>query len=64
MIVPDVNLLVYAYNSDAPHHAAARPRRSTVSTADLNDSRCRRANSFSLAATSGSRVMVVRMEAS
>lgn len=24
MIVPDANLLVYAYNSDAPHHAAAR----------------------------------------
>lgn len=24
MIVPDVNLLVYAYNSDAPHHAAAK----------------------------------------
>lgn len=24
MIVPDVNLLVYAYNSDAPAHAAAR----------------------------------------
>lgn len=24
MIVPDVNLLVYAYNSDAPHHNAAR----------------------------------------
>ncbi len=24
MIVPDVNLLVYAYNADAPHHAAAR----------------------------------------
>lgn len=24
MILPDVNLLVYAYNSDAPHHAAAR----------------------------------------
>ena len=24
MIVPDINLLIYAYNSDAPHHAAAR----------------------------------------
>ena len=24
MIVPDVNLLVYAYNQDAPHHMAAR----------------------------------------
>lgn len=24
MIVPDVNLLVYAYNRDAPHHADAR----------------------------------------
>jgi toxin-antitoxin system PIN domain toxin len=24
MIVPDVNLLVYAYNKDAPHHRAAR----------------------------------------
>ena len=24
MILPDVNLLVYAYNSDAPRHAAAR----------------------------------------
>ena len=24
MIVPDVNLLVYAYNADAPQHAAAR----------------------------------------
>ena len=24
MIVPDVNLLVYAYNSDAPHHDEAR----------------------------------------
>lgn len=24
MIVPDVNLLVYAYNADMPHHAAAR----------------------------------------
>ena len=24
MIVPDLNLLVYAYNRDAPHHAAAR----------------------------------------
>ncbi len=24
MIVPDVNLLVYAYNTDAPHHAAAK----------------------------------------
>ncbi|MFW5686461.1 MAG: type II toxin-antitoxin system VapC family toxin, partial [Spirochaetota bacterium] len=24
MIVPDVNLLVYAYNGDAPHHEAAR----------------------------------------
>ena len=24
MIVPDLNLLVYAYNADAPHHAAAR----------------------------------------
>lgn len=23
MIVPDINLLVYAYNRDAPHHAAA-----------------------------------------
>ena len=22
--IPDVNLLVYAYNSDAPHHAAAK----------------------------------------
>lgn len=24
MILPDVNLLIYAYNSDAPHHAAAK----------------------------------------
>ena len=24
MIVPDINLLVYAYNTDAPHHSAAR----------------------------------------
>jgi len=24
MIVPDVNLLLYAYNSDAPHHARAK----------------------------------------
>ena len=24
MIVPDINLLVYAYNSDAPYHSAAR----------------------------------------
>lgn len=24
MIVPDVNLLVYAYNEDAPHHAEAK----------------------------------------
>ena len=24
MIVPDINLLVYAYNRDAPHHAAAK----------------------------------------
>jgi len=24
MIVPDINLLVFAYNSDAPHHDAAR----------------------------------------
>ena len=24
MIVPDINLLVYAYNSSAPHHDAAR----------------------------------------
>jgi len=24
MIVPDVNILVYAYNKDAPHHRAAR----------------------------------------
>ena len=24
MIIPDINLLVYAYNSDAPHHDAAR----------------------------------------
>lgn len=24
MIVPDINLLVYAYNADAPDHAAAR----------------------------------------
>ncbi len=24
MILPDLNLLVYAYNSDAPHHARAR----------------------------------------
>ena len=24
MIVPDLNLLVYAYNSDAPHHEASR----------------------------------------
>ncbi|MGH8494722.1 MAG: type II toxin-antitoxin system VapC family toxin [Gammaproteobacteria bacterium] len=24
MIVPDVNLLIYAYNRDAPHHAEAR----------------------------------------
>jgi toxin-antitoxin system PIN domain toxin len=24
MIVPDVNLLVYAYNRDAPHHARAK----------------------------------------
>ena len=24
MILPDVNLLIYAYNSDAPHHALAK----------------------------------------
>jgi toxin-antitoxin system PIN domain toxin len=24
VILPDLNLLVYAYNSDAPHHAAAK----------------------------------------
>lgn len=24
MIVPDINLLIYAYNSDAPHHAEAK----------------------------------------
>ena len=24
MIVPDVNILVYAYNQDAPHHRVAR----------------------------------------
>ena len=24
MIIPDINLLVYAYNSDAPHHDTAR----------------------------------------
>jgi len=24
MILPDVNLLIYAYNTSAPHHAAAR----------------------------------------
>ena len=24
MIVPDINLLVFAYNTDAPHHEAAR----------------------------------------
>ena len=24
MIVPDINLLVYAYNTDAPHHVPAR----------------------------------------
>jgi toxin-antitoxin system PIN domain toxin len=24
VIIPDINLLVYAYNTDAPHHAAAR----------------------------------------
>lgn len=24
MIVPDVNLLIYAYNGDAPHHAEAK----------------------------------------
>ena len=24
MIIPDVNLLVYAYNSDAPHHQRAK----------------------------------------
>jgi uncharacterized protein len=24
VIIPDINLLVYAYNKDAPHHAAAR----------------------------------------
>ncbi len=24
MIIPDINLLVYAYNTDAPHHAAAK----------------------------------------
>ena len=24
MIVPDINLVVYAYNEDAPHHAAAK----------------------------------------
>ena len=24
MIVPDVNLLIYAYNSDAPHHSDAK----------------------------------------
>lgn len=26
MIIPDVNLLVYAYNSDAPHHQQAKMR--------------------------------------
>ncbi|MFN0277275.1 MAG: TA system VapC family ribonuclease toxin [Pyrinomonadaceae bacterium] len=25
MILPDVNLLIYAYNSGDPHHAAAKP---------------------------------------
>ena len=24
MIIPDVNVLVYAYNSDAPHHQRAK----------------------------------------
>jgi uncharacterized protein len=24
VILPDVNLLIYAYNEDAPHHAAAK----------------------------------------
>ncbi len=24
MIIPDINLLVYAYNADAPHHRAAK----------------------------------------
>lgn len=24
MIIPDVNLLIYAYNTDAPHHPAAK----------------------------------------
>ena len=24
MLIPDVNLLVYAYNADAPFHAAAK----------------------------------------
>lgn len=24
MILPDINLLIYAYNEDAPHHAAAK----------------------------------------
>jgi hypothetical protein len=24
MTLPDINLLVYAYNDDAPHHASAR----------------------------------------
>lgn len=24
MIIPDINLLIYAYNSDAPHHERAR----------------------------------------
>jgi toxin-antitoxin system PIN domain toxin len=24
MIMPDINVLVYAYNTDAPHHAAAK----------------------------------------
>lgn len=25
MIIPDINLLVYAYNADSPHHEAAKP---------------------------------------
>lgn len=35
MTVPDLNLLVYAYNADAPHHAAAkRWWEHTMSTTD------------------------------
>jgi toxin-antitoxin system PIN domain toxin len=35
MIIPDVNLLIYAYNSDAPHHAAAKAWWEDLLSSDL-----------------------------